>query len=193
MTVNVPWTDTNTDTKVTSAANHYAPSADSSAALSASASSTTAATWNSTSLVTGVNLQRDSKGHVTGVTVNSIKMPANPNTDTNTAHSHTAGVGLTATGTGGTSGSVSYKVNLADETANTSAALTKTSNANRLYPVEVDKNGKLAVTVPWTDTQTATANNAALKDAAGNTIFTANASADVQISVIDCGSSTDVL
>lgn len=74
--------DNNTDTKVTSVGNHYTPSADSSAALSADASSTTAATWNSTSLVTGVNLQRDAKGHVTGVTVDSIKMPANPNSDT---------------------------------------------------------------------------------------------------------------
>ena len=81
LAVAVPWTDT--DTKVTSAANHYTPTADSSAALSANASSTTAATWNSTSLVTGVNLQRDAKGHVTGMTVNSVKMPANPNTDTN--------------------------------------------------------------------------------------------------------------
>lgn len=70
------------DSKVTSAANHYTPTADSSAQLSVDASSTTAATWNSTSLVTGVNLQRDAKGHVTGVTVDSIKMPANPNTDT---------------------------------------------------------------------------------------------------------------
>ena len=35
-------------------------------------------------MVTGVNLQRDAKGHVTGVTVDSIKMPSNPNTDTNT-------------------------------------------------------------------------------------------------------------
>lgn len=75
--------DANTDTKVTSAANHYTPSADSASQLSVDASSTTAATWNSTSLVTGVNLQRDAKGHVTGVTVDSIKMPANPNTDTN--------------------------------------------------------------------------------------------------------------
>lgn len=63
-----------------SVANHYTPAANSSAQLSAHASSTTVATWNSTSLVTGVNLQRDSKGHVTGVTVDSIKMPANPNT-----------------------------------------------------------------------------------------------------------------
>ena len=82
LSVNVPWTDTDTDTKVTSAANHYTPTADSSAQLSVDASGTTTAAWNSTSLVTGVNLQRDSKGHVTGLTVDSIKMPANPNTDT---------------------------------------------------------------------------------------------------------------
>lgn len=61
-----------------SVANHYTPAADSSAQLSVDASSTTQATWNSTSLVTGVNLQRDAKGHVTGVTVDSIKMPDNP-------------------------------------------------------------------------------------------------------------------
>lgn len=68
------------DSKVTSAANHYTPTTDSSAQLSVDASSTTAATWNSTQLVTGVNLQRDAKGHVTGMTVDSIKMPANPDT-----------------------------------------------------------------------------------------------------------------
>lgn len=75
---------TNTDTKVTSAANHYTPSADSASQLSVDASGATAtATWNVTNLVTGVNIQRDAKGHVTGVTVDSIKTPANPNTDTN--------------------------------------------------------------------------------------------------------------
>ena len=194
MTVNVPWTDTNTDTKVTSAANHYSPSTDSSAALSASASSTTAASWNSTSLVTGVNLQRDAKGHVTGVTVNSIKMPANPNTDTNTSHNHTADVGLIITGTGGISGTTNYKVALVSETKNASAAVSRVTNASRLYPVEVDSNGKLAVTVPWTDTNTTyTVGNAALRDAVGNTIFTANATSDSQITVIDCGSSSEVL
>lgn len=35
--------------------------------------------------------------------------------------------------------------------------------------------------------------NAALKDASGATIFTANQSTDVQILVIDCGTSTDVI
>ena len=135
------------DTKVTSAANHYTPAADSSAALSANASSTTNATWNSTSLVTGVNLQRDAKGHVTGVTVNSIKMPANPNT--NTAHHHAAGVGLIVNGNGDVSGTTTYKAALVSETADAAAAGT-----GKLYAVKVDKNGKLAVNVPWTDTDT---------------------------------------
>ena len=71
---------TNTDTKVTAVGNHYTPAVDSAAALSVDASSSTAATWGTTAMVTGVNLQRDAKGHVTGVTVDSIKMPSNPNT-----------------------------------------------------------------------------------------------------------------
>ena len=49
--------------------------------MDADASSTTAATWDSTSLVTGVTVKRDSKGHVVGLGVDSIKMPRNPNTD----------------------------------------------------------------------------------------------------------------
>jgi hypothetical protein len=77
--------NTDTNTKVTSAANHYAPAADSGSELSVDASSSTAATWGSTDLVTGVNIQRDSKGHVTGVTVDSVQMPANPNSNTYTS------------------------------------------------------------------------------------------------------------
>ena len=88
---------TNTDTKVTAVGNHYTPAADSKATLSADASSTIAATWNTTSLVTGVNLQRDAKGHVTGVTVDSIKMPANPNTNTHYTSKNIIGGSATAT------------------------------------------------------------------------------------------------
>lgn len=69
-----------TDTKVTSVGNHYTPAADTSAELSATASGATAA-W-SIDVVKAVQLQRDAKGHVVGVTVTSGKLPANPNTDT---------------------------------------------------------------------------------------------------------------
>ena len=69
-----------TDVSCTAVGNHYAPSTDSSAALSASASGATAA-W-SIDVVKGVTLSRDAKGHVTGISVTSGKIPANPNTDT---------------------------------------------------------------------------------------------------------------
>ena len=105
LAVAVPWTDT--DTKVTSAANHYTPAADSSAALSANASSTTDATWNSTSLVTGVNIQRDAKGHVVGLSVNSIKMPANPNVTTTVSTTTNGGLKVTHSGN-------DYKVDIDD-------------------------------------------------------------------------------
>ena len=69
----------NTDTKVTSSANHYTPSTASGSDKSASASGATAA-W-SIDVVKGVTLNTDGKGHVTGISVTSGKIPANPNTD----------------------------------------------------------------------------------------------------------------
>ena len=68
-----------TDTKVTSVGNHYTPATDSGAALSASASGASAA-W-SIDVVKGVTLSRDAKGHVTGVSVTSGKIPAKPTLD----------------------------------------------------------------------------------------------------------------
>lgn len=171
------------DTKVTSVANHYTPAADSSAALSANASSTTAATWNSTSLVTGVNLQRDAKGHVTGVTVNSIKMPANPNIDTNQK--------VTAKDSGGTA--VDFGANSTVEiAAGSNVTITPDANNKKIviaakdtvysianastpglvkssttgttsgrdYKVQVNADGTMKVNVPWTDTNTAHAHTA---------------------------------
>lgn len=68
----------------------------------------------------------------------------------------TGEVGLT--GGGDLTADRKIKANLVSETKATAAAsATAASNANRLYPVSLDKNGKLAVTVPWTDT-TYTAN-----------------------------------
>ena len=69
---------TDTDTKVTSVGNHYTPTC--SGTFSASASGATAA-W-SIDVVKGVTLQKDAAGHITGVSVTSGKIPANPNTDT---------------------------------------------------------------------------------------------------------------
>ena len=157
MTVDVPWTDT----KVTAVDNHYTPIEDSAAQISDIATgATVSANWGETSLVTGVKLNRDSKGHVVGVSVTSVKMPSNP--DTNTAHAHTVGVGLVKTGDGGTSGTVDYKAALADETLDACASVARTPTTNlsgkpnsyqyRIYPVIADKNGKLAVIVPWSDT-----------------------------------------
>ena len=69
-------TPTDNDTKVTSSANHYTPSTASGQDKSASASGATAA-W-SIDVVKGVTLNTDGKGHVTGMSVTSGKIPANP-------------------------------------------------------------------------------------------------------------------
>ena len=69
-----------TDTKVTSSANHYAPTTASGEDKTASASGANAA-W-SIDVVKGVTLNTDGKGHVTGLSVTSGKIPGNPNTDT---------------------------------------------------------------------------------------------------------------
>ena len=115
--------------------------------LVAEAQSTNAATYTAggTSKFYAVQLDKNNK---LGVYV--------PWTDnTNTAHSHTNGVGLVRTGDGGVSGTVDYKVALASETLDTNASVTRPStNANRIYPIIPDKNGKLAVIVPWSDTNT---------------------------------------
>lgn len=98
-------------------------------------------------------------------------------TDTNTAHTHTNGVGLIRTGDGGTSGTVDYKVALKSETKNANSALAvPTANANRFYPVEADKDGKLAVTVPWTNTQRTDADINGLIDAKIQTLDVSNIS-----------------
>lgn len=117
LSVNIPWSDTNT--KVTTVGNHYAPSADANAELTVDASSSTPATWNSTSLVTGVNLQRDAKGHVVGVTVDSIKMPENPNTDNDTKVTQTV-----------TTTSADYEVLFSESADNTTHTETARKNNN---------------------------------------------------------------
>ena len=67
-----------TDTKVTSSANHYTPATASGSDKTASASGATAA-W-SIDVVKGITINTDGKGHITGLSVTSGKIPANPNT-----------------------------------------------------------------------------------------------------------------
>ena len=75
------------------------------------------------------------------------------NSDTNTSHNHSAGVGLTGSGSAGTSGSTyTYKVNLVNETKASNAASYTAGAASQFYAVQLDKNNKLGVYVPWTDT-----------------------------------------
>ena len=145
-------TPPDTNTKVTSAANHYTPSADTSAALGVDASSTTAATWGATSLVTGVNIQRDAKGHVTGVSVDSIQMPANPDTNT---HYTTKLFATTSSGTAhaATTNGNTY-LRLFDNTTARQSIKIVGSGATT---VTSDANG--VITISSTDTNTNTDTN----------------------------------
>jgi len=140
--VNVPWTDNNTDTSVTAVGNHYTPSGGS--AITVTSSGT--ATRNSTVVLTGITA--DAAGHITGVT--AYTLPASDNT--NTSHSHSAGVGLIGSGSAGTgSGTYDYKVALVDETKSTNAATYTAGGSTKFYAVQLDKNDKLGVYVPWVD------------------------------------------
>lgn len=105
----------NTDTSVTSVSNHYTPSANENSKLTASASGATAS-W-SIDVVKGVTLNRDAAGHVTGISVTSGKIPANPNTD------HTSSVSSGDT-TGATTGN---KVTISSSTSGNNTAYTVTS------------------------------------------------------------------
>ena len=84
-TITIP--DNNSDTKVTSAANHYVPITDIESDMSSIASGGTAS-WNA-DVVRGVTLNTDGKGHVTGISVTSGKIPVNPNTDENVTQTAT--------------------------------------------------------------------------------------------------------
>lgn len=124
-------TDTNTDTKVTSVDNHYTPTANSTSEISKDASSTTEATWGTTSLVTGVNIQRDAKGHVTGMTLDSIKMPAKPETSS-------SGV----TSLGGKTGAITLGSGLSISSNNVlSASGGSGSGSSKIYTLTIETGG----------------------------------------------------
>lgn len=68
-----------------------------------------------------------------------------------TTRAITAGAGLAGGGT--LAADRTIKADLVSETKLTNAAAAATETANRVYPIALDKNGKLAVNVPWTDTK----------------------------------------
>ena len=91
----------------------------------------------------------NAKGIVTGIS-------------THTAHSHNAGVGLTGSGNAGTSGTYTYKVNLRDEHVASNSSTYTAGGSTKFYAVQLDKENKLSVYVPWTDTNTTYSNGTGL-------------------------------
>ena len=72
--------------------------------------------------------------------------------NSNSAHSHSAGLGLTGSGSAGTSGTYTYKVNLVNEAVASNAASYTAGGTSKFYAVQLDKNNKLGVYVPWSNT-----------------------------------------
>lgn len=79
--------------------------------------------------------------------LNNIAAGAQPGTVTQV----NTGVGLTG---GPITESGSIKVNLLNETQLRNAAVAAAETSGRIYPVALDKNGKLAVNVPWVNDNT---------------------------------------
>jgi hypothetical protein len=77
-------------------------------------------------------------GHIKG----EFKLPENAFKDT----TYTAEKGIVLP-----SGSTTFKAALVDETANSASSSKSTSSDGGFYAIELDKDGKLAVRVPWTD------------------------------------------
>lgn len=112
----------------------------------------------------------NAKGIVTGISTHTVKIPASDNT--NTAHSHSAGVGLTGSGNAGTSGTYTYKVNLRDEHVAANSSTYTAGGSTKFYAVQLDKDNKLSVYVPWTDNNTTYSNGTGLN--LSGTIFSLN-------------------
>lgn len=167
--VNVPWTDTNTDTHYT---NYLQIKGNGTEAVKFTQNSD-----KSLNLKPGTNVSISAASGE--ITISS--------TDTNTSHNHSAGIGLVGSGSAGTSGTYDYKVKLRSEAALTIDSAAATTTSGRVYPVAVDKSGYLSVNVPWTDT-TYTFNGAAstIKDSnlTANRALISNGSGKVAVSDI---------
>lgn len=145
------FTDTNTDTNTTYDLSAAKSKSNGSVTLDLTAGGSGSGTDSVTIKGTGATtVTTDANGVIT---INST----DNNTDTNTSHSHSAGVGLVGSGSAGTSGGTyDYKVALVNETKASNASSYTAGAASKFYSVQLDKDGKLAVNVPWTDTNTDT-------------------------------------
>ena len=128
---NAVFTDTNT--KVTSAANHYTPSADNNSELTATIDGTAGTYAKDTeyTVLTGVKAQRDAKGHVTGITYTAQKIK-----DTNSTYTVGSRALKVASNTGTATQAIGVNENSADRTLTISGdgtyitgAVSGTSNA----------------------------------------------------------------
>ena len=135
LAVNVPWVDTDNDTKYNGA---------------------TVSTMGIVKLVSGDTKNKTyADGEAAAAShTHSQYLTGYTEQYKGTVTSVGTGAGLTG-GTITSTGTV--KANLVSETlASTSASATTSNQSNRLYPVSLDKDGKLAVNVPWVDTDTNT-------------------------------------
>ncbi|MBO7536608.1 MAG: hypothetical protein J6T34_05685, partial [Bacilli bacterium] len=99
---------------------------------------TTAAAPANASSTGNVQFTVATDGHIKG----EFKLPENSFKDT----TYTAEKGIVLP-----SGSTTFKAALVDETANSASSSKSTSADGGFYAIELDKDGKLAVRVPWTD------------------------------------------
>lgn len=146
--------DTNVDTKVTSVANHYAPSADENSELTASIDGTAGAYAIDTeyTVLTGVKAQRDAKGHVTGLTYTAQKVK-----DTNTTYTLGGLMGSSAKGsgtqpiywTGSAFANTTYTLgkSVPSDAVFTDQSVTAVGNH---YTPEADENSELTATISET-------------------------------------------
>lgn len=165
------------NTKVTSADNHYSPTAATGAELTASLSGTAGAYAKDTeyTVLTGVKAQRDAKGHVTGLTYTAQKIKDTNNTYTVNNATLTLNVGGEAVSgnnafTANDSTNTTYNVPSATSSnygvikvssVNASAVTvnSETATTGRYYPVELNSDGKAIVNVPWSNSDSKTSSS----------------------------------
>lgn len=126
---------------------------------------TTAIGGVSGNTITVPTITADEYGHI-----KTIGSASFTHSDNNSAHSHSAGVGLSLSGTGGTSGTTTYTLKTAgtseiggikvhkDNSSYTVTASASSISADvtsgKYYAVEIDKNDKAFVYVPWANDNT---------------------------------------